>query len=411
MSTDAARLNYSDPSVKMDPFPVYASMQATAPVVRSEELGGLAIVTGFADVMQVLKDTETFSSGVIGRGSDRESVRRVLAEGFDDPPMLVTADGTVHEFHAGLVKPYFHPARIRTLADPIRDIANSLCDSIEPGEVDFIHQYAKGLSIRVLAHVIGSRVEQESINLIYHGAEANAALTGAGPGALSEEQELAYARAYVAFQHHIADLIKARQREPSDDFISEIAHAPTPPGQEPLTFPELVALAVLVIGAGNETTRSWMGSAMLHIASDQELQHRLRNEPTILKTVLEESLRHDSPVMLLYRLVTKDTEVGGAPISKGEYVGVAFGAANHDPAQFECPHAFDPDRRARGHMAFGYGAHFCVGAPLARLEAETGLRTFLDRFGSIQLSDQHPYEYVPFPITRTLATLPLQVTR
>jgi cytochrome P450 len=410
MTEAAVRLDYSNPSVVADPFAVYEAMHAKASVVRSEELGGLAVVTGYDDVMQVLRDTATFSNRVIGRGSSRESVRRVLAEGFEDPPVLQTADGPLHDYHAGLVKPYLQPGRLRGLTDPIREIAQSMCDAIEPGEIDFVNQFARGLSIHVLAMVIGSPVDQDALDLIYSGTEANSVLIGAGGDALTEEFELESARHYVTFQHYVAQLIRDRQQRPADDLISEFVHAPVPPGFEPLTFPEMVALVVLMIGAGNETTRSWMGSAMMRIASDPELQQRVRNEPDHLQAVLEETLRCDSPVMLLYRVATCDTEVGGVPINEGERVGIAYGAANHDGSRFDCPHRFDSERgNARTHVAFGYGSHYCIGATLARIEAELGVQTFLDRFGTIELSRTDSPAYFPAPITRTLSKLPLRV--
>ncbi|MDT5356245.1 MAG: hypothetical protein QOJ56_4777, partial [Mycobacterium sp.] len=120
--------------------------------------------------------------------------------------------------------------------------------------------------------------------------------------------------------------------------------------------------------------------------------------------------RCDSPVMLLYRVATCDTEVGGVPINEGELVGVAYGAANHDGSRFDCPHRFDPERgNARTHVAFGYGSHYCIGATLARIEAELGVQTFLDRFGTIELSRIDSPAYFPAPITRTLSKLPLRV--
>jgi cytochrome P450 len=408
--TDEVRLDYSNPEVVADPFAVYEAMHAKASVVRSEELGGLAVVTGYDDVMQVLQDTATFSSSVIGRGSSRESVRRVLAEGFEDQAVLVFADGPAHDYHEGLVKPFFQPSRLRALAEPIRQIAGSLCDAIEPGEIDFVSQFAMGLSIHTLARAIGVPVDQDALELIWAGSTANAVLLGTGGNAVSEEFELESARHYVRFQHYIAQLIRDRQRQPADDLISEFVHAPVPAGFEPLTFPHMVALVVLMIGAGNDTTRSWMASVMLRIASDPELQQRVRKEPDYLQSVLMESLRCDSPVMLLYRRATRDTEVGGVPINEGELVGIAFGAANHDGSRFECPHSFNPDRRnAHTHVAFGYGTHFCIGAPLARLEAKLGLQTFLDRFGTIELSSNDSPAYVPAPITRKLSKLPLKV--
>jgi cytochrome P450 len=385
----------------------------TSRAYKSEELQGVHIITHYDDVMEVLRNPATYSSVFASvKRSSRPSVQRVLDQAYPETEMLVTADDPAHKYHASIVKPYFVASRVRKLGDAISAIAENLCSQIDSGEIEFISQYSAKLSCGTICAAMGIPISDEATELMFRGSAANATFFGATSEALPEQEALKIAEDYVEFQHYLASQIKERKANPSDDLISEIVASRPVDGFAPLTFEEMLSLVLLIISAGNETTGSLISSAMLRIARSEVVQDEIRNNAAYLDSFIEETMRIDSPVMLLYRTVVSDTELSGHPLRRGDVVAVAYGAANHDPAVFSCPKDFDVQRpNLRSHVGFGFGAHFCLGAQLARLEAKIGLRTFTEEFSSIRVADGDEPIYSPIPITRTLEKLPLHLER
>jgi len=212
-----------------------------------------------------------------------------------------------------------------------------------------------------------------------------------------------------ALREYFTREIERRRTDPGDDLVSALvaAHDTT----EKTSTNEMLAFVVLLLLAGNETTTNLIGNGLLALARNPAEYQRLRSDRTLIASAVEEMLRYDSPVQTLMRFATIDTVVSGTPVESGALLAVIFGAANRDPAQFPKPERFDVARKPNDHVAFGEGIHFCLGAPLARLEARVAFETIVERFTSVALADPtQPLSYRGSFVTRGLRELPLVVS-
>jgi cytochrome P450 len=220
--------------------------------------------------------------------------------------------------------------------------------------------------------------------------------------------EPALREAVTALREYFTREIDRRRAEPGADLISALVAARDT--AEALSTDELLAFVVLLLIAGNETTTNLIGNGLLALARNPAEYQRLRRDPALIPSAVEEMLRYDSPVQTLMRFATQDSDVGGTRIETGGMVAVLFGAANRDPAQFPEPERFDVARKPNDHVAFGEGIHFCIGAPLARLEARIVFEAIVERFATIALADpSRPLFYRGSFVTRGLRELPLVV--
>jgi cytochrome P450 len=222
---------------------------------------------------------------------------------------------------------------------------------------------------------------------------------------LSEAEAVEAATSYVELQHYVARELIARQGSPADDLLGAIANAKAPDGLEPLTMAEMVSLAIV---AGNETTRSLLGSRLMMLAKKPALVELVRTGSKAMDTFIEEALRAMPPVWALFRITTKDAELSGLPIAAGELVVVAYGSANYDEAMFSSADEFDMDREnVRRHLSFGMGMHFCMEAPLARVETRIALRTLLERFDRIEFDPNRSLTWASMFPNYALKSLPV----
>ncbi len=375
------------------PFPVYDRIRLEQPVYRSPELG-MVVVTSHADVVEVLRDETRFSAGWLTKAREaahpNPSIMEVLAEGFPDANVLVYADGDAHRFHAEIVRPFFTPTAIRSLARPFEVIARDLTANLPTGEsIDLVAEFSTPMAIQAMCEFVG--VPLEKYKLFSEGADAAVALRDP---AISEEEGIEAARTYVEFQHYIADQLRDRQKSPRNDPISAIANSEPSHGQQPLSLTEMVNMTTLLITAGNETTRGALTSCLRLLAEKPEFVPHIMAEDARLDAFIEEALRARPPIMSLFRVVTRDTVLGGVELKQGEMIAVCYGAGNYDPGVFDDPYEFDPGRRnLRRHLAFGMGVHFCMGAPVARLETKVALRQFFQRFQRVELDPARPPEF------------------
>jgi cytochrome P450 len=399
--------SFGDAAVIACPFDLYETIRNTSPAFWSDEVG-MYLVTGYDDVREVLRDAVTYSnecfaelraSGV----SKNESARQVLAGTVPYVPTLSEIDDPVHARHARLVKSFLTPRYLRSIAGLISAIFEELLDGVTPGRtVDFVKDISTIFTISVMCEFVG--VPRADHEVFEKGSDAEVILIGS----MADEQTMVKAaRDWADELNYIGDTVEARRGEPSDDLITHILATQPSAGEAPLTLPEMVALVKTAILAGNETTRGLIGSAVLQLARQPELIPGLRTDPSAVDKLIEETLRLQSPVQWLYRVTTRDTQIGGVPIAKGSLVAVSYAAANSDPAVFRCPAEFDLSReRSRPHMAFGSGAHFCLGSQLARLEAQIVLRALADRYESWAVAGIPVYS--PSFMVRNLIELPIQ---
>jgi cytochrome P450 len=393
-----------------DPITTHQMLRNESPVFRSNELG-VVLVTRHEDVSRVLLDSGTFSSEYFAtRTSSRAhqpAVAEILATGWPPSNALSHVDGPEHEFHAGLAKAFVSPRRVRELEGTVKAIVYEFVDLIpDRPMIDLIKDFAEDVAISVMCEFVG--VSREDRHIWARGADAELALLGS---ANSEELAIAFATDYVRMQNRIAELLEDRQVSPTDDLLSAVATAAPPPGFE-LTMGQRIRIVQNVVVAGNETTRGLIASAVLKLCQDQTLQKRMRREPGAVETLLEETLRAEPPALMIYRVVERQTKLGGLELEVGEMVAVVLGSANYDEDVFECPHAFNIDRaNAKRHITFGLGAHYCLGAPLARLEASIALKELLARFDEISLQPGAVLTYFPAFMIRNLTSLPLVLHR
>jgi len=408
---------------RADPYPAYAALRRHAPVYRVEQTGAYA-VSRYDDVAFVLRNPELFSSsamqttlmngGLLGDGgvgmSAADAVRvgeilqtlpvpiaDVLASRF-----LIASDPPVHGRMRGLVNRGFTPRRITGLEPRVREIARASLDAVggKP-ELELVREFSIPLPVTVIAELLG--VEPERTEDFKRWSDA--AVAGA-TGTARALRPVAVLEAFSELSHYITGVIEARRAAPRDDLISTLTRAEQ--GETPLKPIDVVMFTLLLLVAGNETTTNLLGNTMLALTEHPEQLERARRDPALVPSLVEEALRYCGPIQFLYRQATRDVELAGVRIPAGSLVMPLLASANRDESQFEDPERFDVSRNAQGHLAFGLGIHFCLGASLARLEARVALEELLARFARFERAEPH-VEYVDSFLVRGLRRLPLRV--
>jgi cytochrome P450 len=390
--------NPFDPAFLADPYPHYAPLLAGPP--RRVAMGlPVVLVARYADVVAVTRNHAGFSSTIpqymVPEGSDP----------FGGAPTMPFSDPPVHTRLRRLVARDFSPRRIAALAPRIREVTVRLLDeNVSGGRFEAMSALANQLPVVIIAEMLGVPVEHHASFRQWSDAVASGSATSPGMPV-----EPAVREAVTALREYFTHAIDRRRAEPGDDLISALVAAHDT--AEALSTDELLAFVVLLLLAGNETTTNLIGNGLLALARNPGEYQRLRRDPALIPPAVEEMLRYDSPVQTLMRFAAQDTEVGGTRIETGAVVAVLFAAANRDPAQFPEPERFDVARTPNDHVAFGEGIHFCLGAPLARLEARIVFEAIVERFATIALADPSaPLAYRGSFITRGLRALKMVVS-
>lgn len=363
----------------LDPFPFYSTMRKSQPVYY-DPLQDVWTAFRYADVEQVLNDYKLFSSM-----RDRQIT--------DTPPSILYMDPPRHRQLRTLVSQAFTPRSIAQLSSRITDIVTQLLDQVAPaGQMDIISDLAYPLPVIVIAELLG--IPPEDRARFKHWSDAVVdTLTSDDIGPRPEMDE------------YFLQIIAQRREHPQDDLVSALLDARV--DGEHLTQAEIISFCVLLLVAGNETTTNLIGNALLCLDDFPEVMEELRAEPTLIPSAIEEVLRYRSPVQFTGRLATADTLVGGQLIKAGQLVRVVLGSANRDEAQFPNADLFDMRRSPNRHLAFGHGIHFCMGAPLARLETKIALMLLLERFCDIQRVREVALERVSSPVMYGVKRLPM----
>lgn len=350
---------------RLDPYPVYSWLRENQPVYLEPDFGTYAL-TRYEDVYGALRDHGTFSSAQgISPGLRSSSGAMLTTMIMTDPPR--------HTRLRALVSRAFTP-RVLALLEPwLASLVDDLIDAFpDSGDIDAVAQLTVPLPVTAIARVMGIPEEDGSKFKAWSDA-----VVGATDGTIAEE-----ARAKILeMMQYFGATIARRKAEPGDDLMSTIAFAEV--DGERLTDPEMLGFCLLLLIAGNETTTNLLGNALSVLAARPDLWEALRANPARIPEAVEESLRFESPVQALFRTVTRDVELHGVPIPSGSKVAVCYAAANRDFREFPDPDDFRLDRGLLAHVAFGYGIHYCLGAPLARLEAKVALERLTSRFRSL----------------------------
>lgn len=355
------------PEQVSDPFPLYDRWREQSPIQTDD---GSWLILGYTDVIEALSDHRRFSSDLSHTGNPVLAQTPVI---FEDPPS--------HTRHRALVQRAFIPSRIRAMTPWVQKTVDSLVSSLPAGESDVIAALCDPLPVQVIAHLLGVPESEHTQFKVW--SDERTYLVGIRDGVHDEASARRIANATAAndaLLSYFLEQSKARRAAPTEDLVSNLV---ADVGTD-LSDDQVAAICALVLTAGNVTTTNLLGNLLALFAQHPETYQQVRADRTLVDVAVEEALRLESPVQWLYRTTTEDTVLGAAEIPSGARVIVYFGAANRDPRVFAEPERFLLNRPQQRHMAFGHGIHFCLGAPLARLEANAVINRLADRFSSIE---------------------------
>lgn len=395
------------PEAVADPYPLLAALREHDPVHWSEKYRSW-FLTRFDDVTAALRD-ERFSS-------DRISpYRRSKLDGPDADPALRVAFGVLEDWmvfkdppdHTRLRKLLsraFTPRAVSRVRPRIAELADELLDkAIETGagRTDLIRDYAYPLTASVIAEMLG--VPREDHSLFKDWSDQ---ITGLVFGALSDADRHSRGAAGMAeLTAYLSDLVRAHERRPKNDLLSALINARDE--GDSLSHDEVIATGVLLLFAGHETTTNLIGSGVLALLRHPDQRALLESDPGLLSGAVEELVRFDGPAKSVVRLMTEDTDLHGRTLRRGQRVFLVLSAANHDPAAFEEAVRLDITRRPGRQLGFSVGMHYCLGAPLARLEASIAIPRVFERLPMLSLTDE-PLRWMPVLLTRGMERFPVR---
>jgi cytochrome P450 len=389
-------------------YETFAEMRERDPVLLQAGIDGetmIWFVTRYDDAVAVLMDDVRFTRDP-ARGFSSEKYAAYTAETpealrFIDDNML-NKDGEDHRRLRRLVTKAFTPRMVEQLRPRIQEIADGLIDAVEPrGAMDLVEEFAFPLPITVIAELLGIPTGERASFRRWSNAMVTPAFTPEDVERLGEQ-----AGEFVAY---LRQLFERRRADQGADLVSALLQAEEE--GDKLSEQELFGMVALLIIAGHETTVSLIGNAVLALLRHPDRRAELEDDPSRIGPSIEELLRYDSPVeRTLNRWATEDVELGGKTVKRGESVIVILGSADRDPARFADPDELDFAREDK-HIAFGRGSHYCLGAPLARLEGEIAVATLLRRLPGLRLSvDVEKLSWRPVPLFRSLVELPVEWT-
>ncbi|WP_438489655.1 cytochrome P450 [Streptomyces sp. S186] len=389
MSTETLLERINDHASRPDPYPLYAELREHG-VARQND--GSYLVGTYHQIAALLHDPR-ISSDVRHRTAPDASAH---AAGL--PPSFIGVDDPEHDRLRRLTMrpfgPPHSPGRVDALHDDIEEIARELIDGFaDRDRIDLVDDFAYPLPVTVICRLLG--VPQEDMPSVRTWTDTIIASLDHSPGDDPEEKRRAGLEARMAMGGYLGELADRRREHPADDMISALVHGDDPEGR--LSKPELMTTLTLLTIAGHETTVNLITNGMLTLLRHPEELARLRREPELMPSAVEELLRYEPPVQMLpQRTPLTDVEVGGVTVPKGAPLFLILASGNRDPLRFEDPDRFDPARRDNQHFGFGSGVHNCFGAPLARVETQVALATLLRRLDDPRLvEDPPPYRHSP----------------
>jgi cytochrome P450 len=383
-------------------------MRAESPLIKQIGLDGetpIWFVTRHAEAQQILMDDRHFVRDPSAALTPEEFDRII---GKSDPNLdrmlnnnMLNRDGEDHRRLRSIVSKAFTPKVIQNMRPRIQKIAEDLLDRVLPnGKMELVSEYAFPLPITVIAELLGIPLNNQNQFRIWSNAFVRPALT-------AEEQQEAM-RLLMEFAGYMQQLVAERRRQPGSDLLSGLIHAEE--GGDRLDESELFSMLSLLIVAGHETTVSLIGNTVLALLQQPETLEEIKRNPEVIPAAIEEFLRYDSPVeRTLTRFVSEDIELAGQHFKRGDLVIVILGSANRDESQFTSPAILDIHRKQNAHIAFGKGVHYCLGAPLARLEGEIALRILFERIPDLALDiPLEELEWRDVPLFHSLVCLPVR---
>ena len=383
-----------DPRINADPYPAYAALRREAPVYQVPGMGFYA-VSRHADVATVLKRHDLFSSSAMKAAVMAGDLDGEWDREGPPPETLIGSDPPVHARLRKIANRGFTPSRIARLEPRVREISEGLVDRIASrggGAFDLVSEFSRPLPITVIMEMLGVPEEQHANFKRWSDAMLSAAFENP-TGERREE-----VRGALETWASVGDrMIEERKQSPKDDLISDLLRAEGDEGC--FTIEEFRSLIPTLLVAGNVTTTHLLGNAFVALLREPGQLEKVVADPTRIPNLVEEALRYDSPVHLLLRQTTQEVELAGTRIPEGAIVTPLFASANRDEDVFPDADRFDVDRDASSHLAFGMGVHFCLGAPLARLEARVAFEVLLSRLRDLRLLEDE-VSWEPFFLFR-----------
>jgi cytochrome P450 len=366
-----------DPGMRADPYPCYHRLRDTDPVHRSPF--GYWVLSRHQDVDMILRDSRGRSdfphdeTWARHRGGPQSAIVRSTAQ------WMMMCDGAAHRRLRTLVTQVFTARAVQRLRPRIAAVIDGLFDEIGEGEIDLVEDLALPLPIMVIGELLGiPRADRGRCRAwtdwIGHVIDP----------IVTPDMQVAMNRAATEFGAYLTEQIRLRRANPGPDLLSSLVR--TDDAGERLTDDEVVANVLLLFNAGHETTVNLIGNGMLALLRHPDQMTLLRETPGLMSQAVEELIRYDSPVQVGARIMAADVPLGGTTIPAGAKVMLLYGAANRDPARYADPDRLDLRRAGVKSLAFGGGPHFCIGAPLARLEIDMVFTALLERYRSIELA-------------------------
>jgi cytochrome P450 len=351
-----------------DPYPMFAMMRSSMPVMRVEFMNRVAYtVTKYDDCLAVLKDSETYSS------RSNAEVGKVMGR------TLIEMDGKEHTRHRMLIQQIFVPRNLDRLEPVLAGLVHEIVDRFAGRpSADLVADFTEQFPVQVMAHLTGipradhPQFQRWAIDIIGFPKDLEKGLAAA-----------------ESLRQYLLPIIRERRAHPADDVISKLASG-TVDG-EGLTDDEVVSFLRLLIPAGAETTFKLLGNLFVALLSDREARYeRVRADRSLIPWAIEETLRWETSVLMVSRQATRDVEIRGVPIPAGTNLSVLNASGNRDEDHYENPDVYDLDRRADDHLAFAFGRHHCLGYHLARMEIRIALDAILDRLPGLRLDPDAP---------------------
>ena len=394
----AFEFNPFDDATRRQPFALYARARREHPVYPHPGLP-IASVFRYADVQAILKDSSTWSS------------RFPPPPGVDPAqlpePSMLGQDPPEHDRLRSLVNQAFTPRIIKRLEPRMNQIAEELMDAaLEKGEVDFVQAMTYPLPVIVIAEMIG--VPPQDRAQFKEWSDQAVSDLGTGLFVPPTQERLKKIGALMGeMDRYFSALAEERRREPREDLLTGLVQAEVEGSK--LTRDEMLRMLVLLLVAGNETTTTLIGNAVLELAAHPDAEKQVRGNLDLLPSAIEEVLRFSSPVQLDPRCATRPVEIHGHSFEKNQMVVCWIGSANHDEDVFANPETFDVTRQDNRHLAFGFGPHYCLGSNLARLETRVAIQALLARTKSFERVNDDPLPLHQSIVFRGVTSLPLRL--